>query len=147
MQAIAQKVAMQAALIGSVSMGSYILRKIKTNDDNPYISNTNYLKTYPDLCIALNGIFLLRNDKIFSEIVTLLESILEMINLKNPEVPWKINRMMKNVLDLVNLMKTKAVRSFDDDLLTFAIDFEKEYYPLLQGQLDNILHNMLLDRC
>ena len=47
---------------------------------------------------------------------------------------------------MIPVMKKKAVQTFDEELITFAIDYEKEYYPSLKRQLDDILHNMLLDR-
>ena len=49
MQAIAQKVVMQAALIGSVSAGSYVFRKLKKTETNEFIANTVYLKENPEL--------------------------------------------------------------------------------------------------
>ena len=76
MQAIAQKVVMQAALIGSVSAGSYVFRKLKKIETNEFIANTVYLKENPELCYILNGIFLLQHNEIFQMIVIKLEEIL-----------------------------------------------------------------------
>tara|TARA_B100001989_G_C24508207_1_gene448880 strand:- start:704 stop:1147 length:444 start_codon:yes stop_codon:yes gene_type:complete len=144
MQAIAQKVVMQAALIGSVSAGSYVFRKLKKTETNEFIANTVYLKENPELCYILNGIFLLQHNEIFQMIVTKLEEIL--ISIENKKNIWTINRDITDILNLANLMKKKAVQTFDEDLIMYAIDYEKEYYPNLKGHLDSILHNMLLDR-
>lgn len=144
MQAVAQKVVMQAALIGSVSAGSYVFRKFKKNETNEFITNTTYLKEEPELCYILNGIYMLKNDEIFKIIVTKLEEILTSVG-KRKSI-WTINRNIQDILNLANLMKIKAVKTFDQELITYAIDYEKEYLPNLKGQLDNILHNMLLDR-
>ena len=61
------------------------------------------------------------------------------------EFKSKIEEQM-NALKLQYEKKKKAVETFDEELLTYAIDYEKEYYPSLKRQLDDILHNMLLDR-
>tara|TARA_B100001115_G_C15707617_1_gene343492 strand:- start:311 stop:754 length:444 start_codon:yes stop_codon:yes gene_type:complete len=144
MQAIAQKFAMQAALVGSISAGSYVIRKFKKIETNEIIKDTTYLKEQPELCYVLNGIYCLRNDEIFRLIVKKLEELLSSIRSKKDV--WSINRNITDVINLANLMKKKAVQTFDEELITFAIDYEKEYYPSLKRQLDDILHNMLLDR-
>ena len=144
MQAIAQKVAMQAALIGSVSAGSYVLRKFKNTESNEFIRNTKFLKEHSELCYILNGIYLLKNDEIFLVIVLKVEEILSLVHEKKDV--WTINRIITDVLNLANLMKKKAVLTFDQQLVTYAIDYENEYYPNLRNQLDDVLHNMLLDR-
>tara|TARA_B100000212_G_C27299819_1_gene501019 strand:- start:331 stop:774 length:444 start_codon:yes stop_codon:yes gene_type:complete len=144
MQAIAQKVAMQAALIGSVSAGSYVLRKFKNTESNEFIRNTKFLKEHSELCYILNGIYLLKNDEIFLIIVLKVEEILSLVH-ERKDV-WTINRIITDVLNLANLMKKKAVLTFDQQLVTYAIDYENEYYPNLRNQLDDVLHNMLLDR-
>lgn len=144
MQAIAQKVAMQAALIGSVSVGSYVLRKFKNTESNEFIRNTMFLKEHSELCYILNGIYLLKNDEIFLIIVLKVEEILSLVH-ERKDV-WTINRIITDVLNLANLMKKKAVLTFDQQLVTYAIDYENEYYPNLRNQLDDVLHNMLLDR-
>ena len=144
MQAIGQKVAMQAGLIGSVSAGSYVLRKFKNTESNEFIRNTKFLKEHSELCYILNGIYLLKNDEIFLIIVLKVEEILSLVH-ERKDV-WTINRIITDVLNLANLMKKKAVLTFDQQLVTYAIDYENEYYPNLRNQLDDVLHNMLLDR-
>ena len=144
MQAIAQKFAMQAALVGSISAGSYVIRKFKKTETNEIIKGTTYLREQPELCYVLNGIYCLRNDEIFILIVNKLEELLFSIN--NKKNVWTINRNIKDVINLANLMKKKAVKTFDEELITYAIDYENEYFPSLKRQLDDILHNMLLDR-
>ena len=136
---------MQAALVGSISAGSYVFKKFKKKETNEIINNnTIYLKEQPELCYILNGIYSLGNDEIFKVIVVKLEEIL--VSVETKRNIWTINRNITDILKLANLMKKKAVETFDEDLLTYAIDYEREYYPNLKDQLDNILHNMLLDR-
>ena len=73
-----------------------------------------------------------------------MEEILSLVH-ERKDV-WTINRIITDVLNLANLMKKKAVLTFDQQLVTYAIDYENEYYPNLRNQLDDVLHNMLLDR-
>lgn len=144
MQAIAQKFALQAALVGSISAGSYVIRKLKKTETNEIIKNTTYLREQPELCYVLNGIYCLKNDEIFELIIKKIEELLVSVNIKKNV--WIINRNITDVINLANLMKKKAVETFDEELITYAIDYEKEYYPSLKRQLDDILHNILLDR-
>ena len=144
MQDIAQKFVMQAALVGSISAGSYVIRKFTKTETNELIKDTIYLRDQPELCYTLNGIYCLKNDEIFKIIVKKIEEILFSVNSKKNI--WTINRNITDVINLSNLMKKKAVETFDEELITYAIDYEKEYYPNLKSQLDDILHNMLLDR-
>lgn len=144
MQAIAQKFAMQAALVGSISAGSYVIRKFKKTETNEIIKDTTYLKEHTELCYVLNGVYRLKNDEIFKLIVKKIEELL--VSVHSKKNVWSINRIITDVINLANLMKKKAVETFDEELITYAIDYEKEYYPSLKRQLDDILHNMLLDR-
>ena len=144
MQAIVQKVAMQAALIGSISAGSYVLRKFKNVKHNEFLENTVYLKENIELCQTLNGIYMLKNDNLFMRIVSTLEEILKSVKEKKNE--WTINRKITHVIEISNLMKQNAIKTLNEELITHAIDYENEYYPNLKSHLDNILHNMLLDR-
>ena len=49
------------------------------------------------------------------------------------EFKSKIEEQM-NALKLQYEKKKKAVETFDEELITYAIDYENEYYPNLKGQ-------------
>ena len=144
MQAIIQKVALQAALIGSMSVGSYVIRKISKPIFHEYIQNTTYLKHNQDLSSVLNDISFLKNDELFKVIINEVELLLKTSTENNGVVQWKMNRFIKNIMNLADLMKKKAVLSYDDNAVTAAVDYEKDYRDKLNYRLDSVLHNLLL---
>lgn len=145
MQAIIQKVALQAALIGSMSVGSYVIRKISKPKFHEYIQNTVYLRLNQDLSSVLNDISFLKNDELFKVIIDEVELFLETSTNNHGVAQWKINRFIKNIMNLADLMKKKAVLSQDDDAVTVAVDYERDHRDVLNFQLESVLHNLLLN--
>lgn len=145
MQAIAQKVALQAALIGTMSIGSYVVRKIYKPTNHELIEKKTLLKDNIDLCYSLNGIAKLEDDEIFNLIVGKIEVILVNIKNENFKNHWFISRETGEIKKLCNLMKKRALKKNNNQILTYVIDYEKDYFPYLETQLDNLLHNSLLD--
>jgi hypothetical protein len=147
MQAMVSKFALQAALVGSMSLGSFVIKKVYKVKNHEFIENTIHLKYYSDLCYALNGISLLENDKLFGCIVQTLDDMFILIEYgKGYNLPWVVNRKISDIVNVAKEMKQIALRSQEDRLVVAAIDFEKDFFPVFQTQLDNILHNMLLSR-
>ena len=147
MQVFAQKIAMQAALFGSMSLGSYLVKKIYKQQNHPFIEDTVHLANYSELCYAINGISLMGSDLLLKTFIDEIEKLLTLIHSNaNHNLPWELGRRSKKIVEISNLMKIEAIRSHDNIRITYAIDYEKDYLPLLQKQLDDILHNVLLER-
>jgi len=144
MNGMVQKIVLQGVLFGSVSLGSYITQKIFVTTNHKFIEETLMLKQHKDLCEVLTKISLLGSDKIFEYIVKNLDETLVNYSLKKCSL-WSANRSFQKFLNLSLVMKKNAALSRDVELITHAIDFEKEYYNQFSQQLDIILHNILLD--
>ena len=144
MQEYIQKVALQTALVGSISLSSFVLRRFYREHNHDLLNDTYYTQKNVNICHALNGISKLNNNAIFEKIVKKIETILSLAEQKGN--PWDINRKISNVIEDVQIFSKKTVQTFDQNLLTTVIDVEKEYLPILQSELQNVLHNILLDR-
>ena len=146
MQAMVQKVALQAALIGSMSFGSYIVRHVSKPNFHKYIADSESLKPYSDLCYALNEVSLLQNDELFKLIIEEAESIITSLQGNKKLAPWVVNRSISTILSFSDLMKQKAGLSYDDERLTAAVYYEKDHRENLIYHLESLLHNMLLEK-
>ena len=63
----------------------------------------------------------------------------------NGVVQWQMTKFIKNIMSLADLMKKKAVLSYDDNAVTAAVDYERDYRDKLSYHLESVLHNLLLN--
>ena len=121
MQAIIQKVALQAALIGSMSVGSYVIRKISKPIFHEYIQNTTYLKHNQDLSSVLNDISFLKNDELFKVIINEVSSDYFSSTYHAPRpycerlINYKLNLINMNIMrDWEICLKEYLINSFNE---------------------------------
>lgn len=146
MQSIVTKVAMQGALVGSVSLSSYVFRHFMwRNGSNTLFEETTYLKNEPNLCISLTELKKLGNEGMFWAIVGELELMLKTLNEdKSQAMPWIVNRMIHDIMLHSKQLCDSAKRSKDLDVLTACVDCVADHIPAIESCLEDVLHNLLL---
>ena len=146
MQSIITKVAMQGALVGSVSLSSYVFRHFMWNNgSNTLFEGTTYLKNEPNLCIPLMELKKLGNDDMFWRLVQETELMFKTLNEDTSQsMPWIVNRMIHDIITHAKQLCDSAKRSKDVDVITACVDCTSDHIPALESYFEDALYNLLL---
>lgn len=132
------------ALVAGV--GAYTVHRMtlcnKQND--PLFSDAPRTKLNPSLCRAVKSFSKLEQDENTRRLVHMVEQMLTME--ADRESEWIVNRKVQDIRRHCTVMIQMAKKSRDDRITEQCIELVDEEFPLLEGILDAIVHNMILDR-
>lgn len=141
-----QKVALQGGLVAGVGASLMVLRKVMTPKLHACVAQREGLaKEHPALASTLSEVAHVATSEQLQLILDAVDDILRHDRERKPSSQWHISRANAYVLRAVKqACSSVGTSSSDDERFRQSLHCETDTLPLLQGQLDDLLHNHLL---
>jgi hypothetical protein len=138
----------QGSALAGLGVAALALRRLRTAPPHPIVVEEcpELVQRFPDLATAASQLADLGDDAALRALVRKLASIVRLDAARGPTAQWSISRLSSEVVHDATRMCRAAPVASSDEVFRAALHCRDEVVPLLQGQLDDLLHNHLLAR-
>lgn len=140
-------VALQGAFFGSIYCGARALNRYLRTPTHELVKQRVELQHHDALCDSLTQLALTGNPDLMNTILDEACDVVRASASSCPRAQWVISRKTSHIMKVVHLMLSTSHGVSSPEAYTRMLVCREQVAPQLQSQLDDILHNHILDRC
>ena len=143
---LGSRIALQASFFATLGLGAYVVRRFTATELHPLFLEeyADVADAQPNIASTLSSLADFTQRETMREMLELMRRIVEADRSASPRAQWYITRMSADLFKLAK--KSCAKPMLTDDTFRSSMIANEETLPMLQGQLDDLLHNHLLSR-
>ena len=143
-----QKWIAQGTALAGLGAAAFALRALRSAAPHPLVADEcpELVRAFPDLALAASQLATLDDEAALRALLGKLREVVRLDATRGAAAQWSISRLSAEIVRDAERMCANAPVAHSDEVFRAALTCREEVVPLLQGQLDDLLHNHLLAR-
>ena len=143
---LGSRIALQATFFATLGLGAYAVRRFAATELHPLLLGeyADIAEAHANIASTLSLLADCTDTTTMRTMLDLMRRIVEADRTASPRAQWDITRWSAELLKVARGSCSKP--PLTDDTFRSSMLANEETLPMLQGQLDDLLHNHLLSR-